>query len=68
MNNPVPLKSLKKGDFFTKKSIDSPSDSQVWIRGEYDRSSKKFSCTRASDFCDEQFISGSKLVYTDFTY
>ena len=68
MNNPVPLKSLKKGDFFTKKAIDSPSDSQVWIRGDYDRSLKRYSCTRCSDFCDEQFISGDKSVYTDFIY
>ena len=65
---PVKLRDVKKGDFFTKKAIDCPSDTQVWIKGDYDRSSKRYSCTRCSDFCDEQFMSPDKLVYTDFIY
>lgn len=36
------LKELKKGDFFTKKAISDPSESQVWVRGDYDRSAKKY--------------------------
>ena len=35
------IKNLKKGEFFTKKSIEYPTDRQVWIRGEYDHSEKK---------------------------
>ena len=40
------IKDLKKGAFFTKKPVDNPKESQVWIRGEYDRSEKKYECTR----------------------
>lgn len=65
---PVKLRDVKKGEFFTKKPYECPSDTQVWIKGDYDRSLKKYSCTRCSDFCDEQFISPDKDVYIDFIY
>lgn len=64
----IKLKALKKGQFFTKKPIDYPNERQVFIRGDYDKSAKKYSCTRFSDFCDEQMINGEKLVYTDFIF
>ena len=37
------LKELKKGDWFTLKNISEPKDNQVWIKDEYNRSSKKIS-------------------------
>ena len=40
------VKDLKQGDFFTKKAIADPKDSQVWIRGAYDRSQKKSTSAR----------------------
>lgn len=62
------LSELKKGEYFTKKPIEYPSENQVFIRGEYDRSSKKYSCLRFSDVNDEQFIKGDKEVFTDFIF
>ena len=38
------LKELKKGEYFTRKNIPYPTDNQVYIRGDYDRTSKKYSC------------------------
>ena len=62
------VKELRKGDFFTKKPLADPKESQVWIRGEYDRSAKKYECQRfddASEFC---YLPGDKDVYIDFTF
>ena len=36
------LKELKQGDWFTLKPIEAPKESQVYIRGEYDRTEKKY--------------------------
>ena len=62
------IKDLKQGEFFTKKAIENPTESQVWIRGAYDKATKKYSITRFSDICDEQFIAGNKAVFTDCTF
>ena len=62
------ISSLKKGEFFTKKQIDYPTDSQVWIRGEYDREQKKYECQLFGDanrFC---YLGGKKEVFVDFVF
>lgn len=64
----VMLKDLKKGDYFTKKPIEFPSDSQVFIKEDYERSEKKYFVSRFSDFCDSSLMSGSKFVYVGFTF
>ena len=62
------LKDLKRGEYFTLKPIDYPKDSQVWVKDEYDRSSKKFFCTRFSDISSSRLLKGTTPVYTDFTF
>ena len=62
----VTVKDLKKGDFFTIKEIEYPRENQVYVRGEYDRSSKTYSCYKFSDVNYERFFKGEKVVYTDF--
>ena len=62
------LKDLKKGDWFTLKNISEPKDNQVWIKDEYNRSSKKYLCIRWSDISDSKEISGDKEVYTNFIF
>lgn len=61
----VPLKSLKKGAWFTIKPIAEPKESQVWVKGDYDKSTKKFDCYRWDDINNYKEISGDKLVYDD---
>lgn len=34
------ISQLKKGDYFTLKSIEEPNESQVYVRGDYDRSTR----------------------------
>ena len=62
------LKNLKKGDWFTLKNISEPKGNQVWIKEEYDRSTKKYLCIRWSDISDSKEISGEKEVYTNFIF
>jgi len=60
--------NLKKGNFFTLKDIEEPKESQVYIKGEYDRSSKLFSCFKYSDTNEERFLKSDKSVYIGFTF
>ena len=64
----VQIKDLKQGTFFTLKPIIYPTEKQVYTRESYERSTKKYSCTRYDDFCAERFFKGSKIVYTDFIF
>ncbi len=62
------IKELKKGQWFTLKPIAEPKENQVYIRGDYDRGSKKYSCGRFDDCSFEKEFKGDKVVYTDFVF
>ena len=62
------LKELKKGEWFTLKPIEYPKESQVYVRGDYERSEKKYSCIKWSDANSERFLKGSTIVYTEFIF
>lgn len=62
------LKDLKLGEYFTLKPIEEPTENQVYIRGEYDRSEKKYDCGKFSDISYSRMFDGNKEVYTDFTF
>lgn len=62
------IRELKKGEFFTLKPIAEPTENQVYIRGEYDHSERKYSCGKFSDISYFRLFNGSKTVYTDFTF
>lgn len=59
------IKDLKKGDYF---KLQNKETATVYVRGEYDRSSKKYSCYRYDDVAAERFFSGDKEVYVDFEF
>lgn len=62
------LKDLKKGEWFTLKPIAEPKDSQVYIKGDYDRAERKYDCRRCDDVSYSRMLKGSTKVYTDFIY
>ena len=62
------IKDLKAGEYFTFKEVECPKESQVWVRGEYDRSSKTYSVTKWADICHEKFVRGDKEVFVDFIF
>lgn len=62
------LNQLKKGEWFTLKPIEYPKESQVYVRGDYERSEKKYSCSKWSDINAERFLKGTTVVYTEFIF
>lgn len=64
----VKVKELKKGEWFTRKQVEFPTEKQVFVRGEYDRSEKKYECWKFEDVNDTFFMDGNKEVFTDFVF
>ena len=62
------LKELKLGEYFTLKDIENPSENQVYIRGEYYRTEKKYSYYKFNDTNAEKFAPGTKEVFVGFTF
>ena len=62
------LRELKRGQMFTLKPIDCPEEEQVYIKGEYIRSERKYDCGRYDDISYSRLLSGYKEVYTDFIF
>ena len=62
------LKDVKNGQFFTRKPIDAPKESQVWVRDNYDRILKKDECTNWADIGHTVYLKGDTKVYTDFIF
>lgn len=62
------LKQLKKGDYFTLKPIPEPKESQVYVRGEYDRSEKRYLCGKFCDISYCKALKGDTEVFVDFVF
>lgn len=62
------VRELKIGELFTRKPIEFPKESQVYIRGEYCRSDKRYSCTHWADISWSSGFKGDTVVYTGFTF
>ena len=58
------IKNLKKGEFIKRKA----DSQQVYIKGDYDRQSKSFSCIAYDDINKEIFIKADKIVFYGFTF
>lgn len=58
------IKELKRGDFFKRK----PDSQEVYVRGEYCREEKKYSCYKHDDTNSEIFLKGDKEVYVNFEF
>lgn len=62
------LRELKKGDYFTLRKIEYPKENQVYIKGDYDRSDKKYCCTKFSDICSCRSLKPNTEIYVDFIF
>lgn len=62
------LKETKKGELFTLKPIEEPKETQVYIKGDYDRSEKKYDCGKWSDISYSRLLKASTVVYVGFTF
>lgn len=64
-HKPTALADVKRGDYLRLKP--SPT-APVWVRGEYDHSSKRYWITKADDMNHGALRKGDVIVYTGFTY
>lgn len=64
------LKDLKHGDYFTRKPLGSKEakPSQVYIKQNYDHSSKKYWCQKWDDISKGMALKGDTEVYQDFIF
>lgn len=62
------IKDLKRGEYFTLKPIAQPTERQVFIRGDYDRSDKRYEATRFDNIGISRLLKPDTPVYTDFVF
>lgn len=62
------LKEIKKGDYFTLKSIPYPKECQVFVKGDYDFSERSYVCHAFNDINKCRCFKGAKIVFQDFTF
>ena len=64
------LKELKKGEYFTRKSLGEQEarPSQVYIKDNYNPSSKKYWCQRWDNVAKGIELKGDTEVYQDFIF
>ena len=60
----VQIKDVKKGEFIRRK----PDARQTYIKGDYDRSNKDYSCINFDDINKEIFIKSTVKVWIGFTF
>ena len=59
------LRNVKHGEFFRLANSES---APVWVRGDYNRSSKKFEAYKYYDVNYWNEFSGSRIVFIDFIF
>ena len=59
------IKELKEGDFFR---LSSSGTAPVWVRGEYNRSTKKYECYKFDDVNHWSEFTSTRKVTTDFEF
>lgn len=62
------IREVKIGEYLTLKPEEFPKENIVWVRGEYNHSSKMYSLYKFSDVNHERFVKGDKECYVDFIF
>ena len=64
------LKNIPNGEFFTlrKPDGDEPNWTSVWVKGDYDRSSRTYDCYKWSDVNWVSEMKGTRKVWVGFTF
>ena len=55
------LRNVKNGDYFTLRPLEEPKDTQVYVRGDYDRDIKKYEVSKFADINDFRFLRGDRI-------
>ena len=62
------ISKLRPYDLFTFKPIVDPTEKQVYVRGEYNRSTKRYEYYKFSDNRFVNVAKGDRIVYIDFDF
>ena len=62
--NALPIHKVRKGELVKRKA----SAKKVYVRGEYDRTSRRYSLVDFEDHCREIFVARTATVITGFTF
>lgn len=65
MNRPLPISAVKRGDYVRLKESET---APVWVRGDYDRTTKSYTLEAWGDIGRTIQRKGSVLVFVDFTF
>lgn len=65
MSTLTTISAVRKGDFIRFRDTDT---APVWIRGDYDRSSRTYSVISFNDACHERFLKGTAKCFIDFDF
>lgn len=68
LNNELTIKDLRKGDYLTLKKIDDPKENQVWVKDDYDKSSKSFFIVNFANMNKSKLVKGSLKIHTSFNF
>lgn len=61
------IRELPKGAFF-KRIIGGKPTRGVYMKGDYDRATKRYECCKADDFCDTIYLPPTARVFISFEY
>lgn len=61
---PVAVEAIKQGEFVRRKA----DSLKTYKRGEYDRSTKRYSLIDCDDHCREIFVKRGTLLHVDFGF
>lgn len=67
----VPLRELPLGEYFMlndPNNCEQADERKVYVRGEYDRTSRKYSVYKYVNVNAERFIDGNRLVWVGFYF
>ncbi len=67
IKNITNLKDLKKGEFFKRVSKKGIGNC-VYVKGEYDKSSKTYECYKYNDINSFVYLKGDAVVCTEFEF
>ena len=62
------LKDIKLGEYFVFIDKNGKPRQTVWVRDNYDRSTKKYEVFKFYDICDSKLVSGTRKVTQSFIF
>lgn len=59
------VNKVNQGTYFKLRPTET---APVWVRGEYDKVSKTYSCYKYENTNHEKFLKGNREIYINFTF